>query len=491
MAPNPKVDNIIQTTTADDVLDSSGSSSSFDLDDYSLDNYDSSSYDDYLDDYNLDDYDDYLDDYDSDYGLDNYDDYDSGDYGSSDDYDYDYDDDLLSGGSDYDDYSSGSSPFGVSEVWFYASAGLHAVGLLAFIALLLVTLCFAFRKGDGTKPGKSTALSLVFFILWSIFAIVNDLSSSLLFVLEKNPRAAITVLTIICYSVANILLFSILYRLLNDRFNRLATQSGFHKIIKLFHWGSLGLLTVLYFVRIILNIALQAKSDDVSYGFTVSDPKLQMDTMKFSAALDIISWLASLEILACSVLVFIQSRSSLGGSIAMPISLTIAAFAFFVGCLTNAIISIHYTLMENIRMSYVIIPETLFGILCPAIAFIAIILILAKSDRWETPKDQVVQPQGQVQYQQPMGENQYQQPVSEPQYQQPQPQYAPAPGSSPVSQPQPTPPPQQAAATPPPQQQYQAYQAPQAQTDYAQPQAQYSQVPVPAAYPQSGSPHPA
>jgi hypothetical protein len=115
---------------------------------------------------------------------------------------------------------------------------------------------------------------------------------------------------VIFISVALILVYSIFYRLLHDRFNRLASTSSFHKFVKLFHFGVLGLLTLLYFVRIILTIVIEAKTKNHTL-----DYKLQEHSQDFSAALDIISWLAALEILACSVLVLIQSRSSLGGSI--------------------------------------------------------------------------------------------------------------------------------------------------------------------------------
>ena len=175
MAPK-NVDDIISTTTADDLFDSTGTTSTtsnsyddyglddFNLDDFNLDDYDLDNYD--PDDYNLDDYG--LDDYgldDDDYSYDDYGDSTEdfgGDYSSgSDDYDYDFDsaiDDLQ------DDYSPGY--VAVSDSLYYAAAGIHGVGLLAFIALLVFTLCAGLRtSGNAVKPVKTVGLSLVFYIL--------------------------------------------------------------------------------------------------------------------------------------------------------------------------------------------------------------------------------------------------------------------------------------------------------------------------------------
>lgn len=171
----PKVDDIIQTTTVDDIIADYG------LDDFDLDNYNNN-----LNDFDLDNYDNDLNDFDLDsFDPDNYlDDYglnddDSGDFRDLDDFGSD---DLHSGGLSEDDdtfdldryefddsYSSNLSGYGNSDVWYIAAAGIHGVGLLAFVVLLLATLFVGLRRknkrNDGTKPVKSIALSLVSLIL--------------------------------------------------------------------------------------------------------------------------------------------------------------------------------------------------------------------------------------------------------------------------------------------------------------------------------------
>lgn len=142
--------------------------------------------------------------------------------------------------------------------------------------------------------------------------------------MNRETWNAISALTQIWYSLAQIMLFLIFYRLLHDRFNRLASTSGFSKSIKLIHWGVLGLLSILYAVRIILNIVAMVRNVQGSLDFmsrvTEADLRLLDFNRKFSPALDIISWVLSLEILACSIIALVKTRSSLGGSIVCIIS---------------------------------------------------------------------------------------------------------------------------------------------------------------------------
>lgn len=140
----------------------------------------------------------------------------------------------------------------------------------------------------------------------------------------QDAGIAIYILAFFWLSVAHLMIFFIFYRLLNDRFNRLASTSAFHKFVKLFHWGLLGLLSILFVVRIILNIVVQVKRKNY---YSDMDPKLEDSFAKFYGAVDIIAWLAALEILACSIIALVQTRSSLGGSI-----VCISQISFMIYC---------------------------------------------------------------------------------------------------------------------------------------------------------------
>ena len=80
----------------------------------------------------------------------------------------------------------------------------------------------------------------------------------------------------------------------------------------MFHWGVLGLLSLLNFVYLIVYIASNAKS------LHSIDPKLQEASVEFGAAVSIIWWLASLEVLGCSLLVLVRSRSAHGTLVGIP-----------------------------------------------------------------------------------------------------------------------------------------------------------------------------
>lgn len=139
--------------------------------------------------------------------------------------------------------------------------------------------------------------------------------------LGYDGTTAVYILTVVWSSIAQIMIFSIFYRLLNDRFNRLATTSGFHKFVRPFNWVALGLLTILFVVRIILNALNHVKwSIGADYNF--------VRIYQFNAALSIIAWIAALVILVFSVIAFVKTRSSLGGSV-----VCISRFPFVIRCL--------------------------------------------------------------------------------------------------------------------------------------------------------------
>lgn len=103
--------------------------------------------------------------------------------------------------------------------------------------------------------------------------------------------------------LALVLIFYVFYRILHNYLDRLYRGSKGYLPLTHLHWAILGVISVLSLVEAILNIVTLVQEVNQTSGRL----SLTLSFAKLSSARMIISWLASLEIILCSVYVVIKS----------------------------------------------------------------------------------------------------------------------------------------------------------------------------------------
>ncbi|KAL2011329.1 hypothetical protein VTN00DRAFT_4047 [Thermoascus crustaceus] len=351
-----------------------------------------------------------------------------------------------SGSSYYNDDSPWNEevPLGVygarARMLMITALVFEIITLVACLVFLLASFFIKRSKGDPTAnrvPSRSLIYSILSNIIRQILAIV------LLFfyVLEVTVKQSYVVLLMfwtIFELLALVLIFYVFYRILHNYLDRLYRGSKSYLPFTYLHWAILGVISVLSLVEAVLNIVTLVQDVNRTYG---SLP-LILSLAKLSSARKIISWLASLEIILCSVFVVIKSGALKVNSLLGSIFLGIGNFFFFFLCFSNAIIAMRYYLGRNSPPDYLSTATSVIwtiGIVGLYTGIVGYCMLWRKTNaQYHVPPEQQQQqyaaqqpvqyhqqPVGQFQaYQPPMGQFQQQQPGM---YQVSQPGFAPQP----------------------------------------------------------------
>jgi len=135
----------------------------------------------------------------------------------------------------------------------------------------------------------------------------------------QQSYVVVSMLNQIFYLIAVMLGFYIFWKLIQKLLERLAEEkpSKAFALVAITHWILLGMLSALSAAECALYIAFIAKGINVGEGYM----KLAYEYNKVSAALSILCWIASMEVLGWIIFIFVSAAPDRRVSLHLPCSI--------------------------------------------------------------------------------------------------------------------------------------------------------------------------
>ncbi|BCR90388.1 uncharacterized protein ACHE_60274A [Aspergillus chevalieri] len=249
------------------------------------------------------------------------------------------------------------------KVWLIFEA-LCLVALLGFF----VWSCFIRQpRGDPKKPLPIKAV---------IAARMMNIITLFLGIFKATVQQSYVVVSMlnqIFYLIAVMLGFYIFWKLIQKLLERLAEEkpSKAFALVAITHWILLGMLSALSAAECALYIAFITKGINVGEGYM----KLAYEYNKVSAALSILCWIASMEVLGWIIFIFVSAAPDRRAGLA---PLSVGSFFFFLINFILAILQIIYVLEQNMAPEYLDAARTIIEFFCTMGIYTGVLLCFRK-----------------------------------------------------------------------------------------------------------------
>ncbi|KAJ5356849.1 PDZ-binding protein CRIPT [Penicillium concentricum] len=219
--------------------------------------------------------------------------------------------------------------------YFLAQFAFDILSLIAFIIFLIWTCTIRNRS----LPLKGIICALTCFICSQINIIVTDS----LYIAEEEVKMYYVIdymLQGFFLVMGNCITFYVFWSLIHRFLGLLTSSSKPHVAVTIIHYLLFALIFVVSLAQTALYIAYWVGIVTDNYDL------LMLHYSELTAAIHIIYWLLSMEVIGWTIFVIKKAGSHHFVSKMPASALVNAAFCWFAGCLTWAVIYIHYSLMS-------------------------------------------------------------------------------------------------------------------------------------------------